>query len=100
MCAIKFYEDLYYTNEYYAQVGGVALAELNKLESEMLCMLEYNLHVAPEMYQQYVQQMTEHYCQVAAYRKIQQLEAELKVPCIAQASFGSVNTVPSNNELA
>ena len=32
MLAIKYNEDDYYSNEYYAKVGGIALKELNRLE--------------------------------------------------------------------
>jgi hypothetical protein len=40
----------YYTNRYYAQVGGVTLAELNRLELELLDRLGYRAHVdVPEL---------------------------------------------------
>jgi hypothetical protein len=31
--AVKFHEDEYYKNDYYAKVGGIMLEELNSLES-------------------------------------------------------------------
>lgn len=46
----KFMDDKYFTNKYYAQVGGVALEELNCLELELLRRLDYRAHVdVPEM---------------------------------------------------
>ncbi len=51
LLAIKYHEDLYYDNAFYAAVGGVALAELNYLESQMLALLRFELFVAPAMYE-------------------------------------------------
>ena len=36
VCAAKFWDDEFYTNNYYARVGGVPLGELNKLELDFL----------------------------------------------------------------
>ena len=41
--AIKYNEDDYYSNKYYAKVGGIALNELNELEYNLLILLEFNL---------------------------------------------------------
>lgn len=43
--AIKYLEDKYYSNNFYAKVGGIDIKELNKLELTMFCNLEYNLDV-------------------------------------------------------
>ncbi len=32
MVAIKYHDDDYYKNEYYAKVGGITLSEINKYE--------------------------------------------------------------------
>ena len=32
LLAIKYNEDDYYSNKYYARVGGISLCELNELE--------------------------------------------------------------------
>lgn len=45
MVAIKYYDDEYYKNEYYAKVGGLSLKEINKLEMEFLDMLNYELFI-------------------------------------------------------
>ncbi|GAB4817874.1 hypothetical protein N2152v2_004920 [Parachlorella kessleri] len=50
MLACKFMDDRYFTNNYYAQVGGVSLQELNSLELELLGRLGYRAHVdVPEL---------------------------------------------------
>lgn len=50
LIGIKYHEDEYYKNEYYAKVGGISLKEINKLESEYLSLIGYNLYVNPELY--------------------------------------------------
>jgi len=34
--AVKYNEDIYYANSYYAKIGGISLSELNLLEKEFL----------------------------------------------------------------
>ena len=49
----KFYDDLYYSNAYYAKVGGVKINELNSLEAVFLQMIDFRLHVTPEEFEHY-----------------------------------------------
>ncbi|KAH3743936.1 Pho cyclin 6/7 [Pelomyxa schiedti] len=51
--SMKFYSDKYYKNSYNARVGGVDLEELNFLERSMLFMMDFNLVITPEDFQQY-----------------------------------------------
>jgi len=51
--AAKFQDDIHYCNAYYAKVGGLALQEVNSLESHFLKMLSWKLYVGPEEYQFY-----------------------------------------------
>ncbi len=57
--AIKYHDDLYYNNQYYALVGGIPLGELNDLELEMLKLLRYRLYVNPIHYEQYKTKLNE-----------------------------------------
>lgn len=43
--AVKFHEDEYYTNDFYARVGGVTNQEFNTLEIEMLLALDFRLSI-------------------------------------------------------
>mmetsp|Transcript_3235 Transcript_3235/g.9877 ORF Transcript_3235/g.9877 Transcript_3235/m.9877 type:complete len:221 (+) Transcript_3235:135-797(+) len=45
LLAIKSSEDVHVNNSHFAQVGGLPLAELNKLELDMLSRLNFNLRV-------------------------------------------------------
>jgi hypothetical protein len=39
--AIKYHDDEYYKNDFYAKVGGIPKLELNKLEQEFLELIKY-----------------------------------------------------------
>jgi len=49
----KFLDDRYYSNAFYAKVGGLTLTELNGLEKRFLLMLDWRLHVRAEEYTLY-----------------------------------------------
>lgn len=53
MLAVKFFDDVYYSNAYYAKVGGVKTREVNILEGQFLQLIEWRLHVTPEEFDQY-----------------------------------------------
>ena len=43
--AIKYCDDSYYKNSFYAQVGGISVDELNILERELYSLLDFKLYV-------------------------------------------------------
>lgn len=51
MLAAKFSDDVYYSNKFYAQVGGVNVAEINMLEAQFLSMLNFQLYVSAIEYE-------------------------------------------------
>lgn len=53
MIAAKFHDDVYYSNTYYAKVGGLALKEVNSLEAHLVKMLSWRMLVEPVEYQLY-----------------------------------------------
>ncbi len=48
--AIKFISDIYYSNSYYAKVGGVNLEEVNNLELSFLEYIDYKLLIETECF--------------------------------------------------
>ena len=59
LLAIKYNEDDFYSNTYYAKVGGINLQEINNLESEFLSLINFNLWIDFEIftkYQNYLEQ--------------------------------------------
>jgi len=55
LLAIKYNEDVYFTNEHYAKVGGISLEELNYLEYFSFQLLEFNLYISDDIYQKYLE---------------------------------------------
>ena len=53
LISIKFNEDIIYDNLLYSKIGGVPVAELNKLEHEFLKMIGFSLFVSEEVYKKY-----------------------------------------------
>ncbi|GBG88060.1 hypothetical protein CBR_g46429 [Chara braunii] len=53
MVAAKFLDDVYFNNGYYAKVGGVTTAEMNRLELEFLFRLDFRLHVTTGVFEHY-----------------------------------------------
>lgn len=57
MLAAKFFDDVYYNNEYYAKVGGISNKEINQLEIEFLNYINFNLYVDPVLFFRYRQRL-------------------------------------------
>ena len=53
LVSIKYNEDDYFSNEFYAKVGGIRMTEMNKLEYEFLSLIEFNLFVNEEVFNKY-----------------------------------------------
>ena len=53
LLAIKYNEDIYFTNEQYAKIGGVSLEELNRLESNSIVLLNFKLYISEDLFQKY-----------------------------------------------
>ena len=62
MLAIKYNEDDYYSNKYYAKVGGINLDELNSLEYNFLILLDFDVFIDEDTYEKYKEQMNDFYC--------------------------------------
>ena len=51
--AIKCNEDEYYSNSFYAKVGGITLKEFKILEYKYLCSLDFRLYIKEEVFLKY-----------------------------------------------
>ena len=51
--AIKYNEDLYYDNKYYAKIAGITPKELQKMESEFLRMIKFELYINKKIFDKY-----------------------------------------------
>ena len=54
LLAIKYNEDVYFTNEHYAKVGGVSIEELNNLEYFSIQLLNFDLFISEDIYKKYL----------------------------------------------
>jgi hypothetical protein len=60
LLAAKARDDTYYSNAYYAAIGGISNAEINKLEGTFLVLVDFNLFVSPEAFDQYRTYLMQH----------------------------------------
>jgi hypothetical protein len=53
----KFNEDFFFTNTFYAKVGGITASELNILEQNFFKMIDYDLRVNPDELEIYLKEI-------------------------------------------
>ena len=53
MTSIKYNDDNYFDTQKYSEIAGILVRELNKLEEKMFVLLDYNLYVESDFYEQY-----------------------------------------------
>ncbi|KAJ9467230.1 Cyclin-U4-1 [Diplonema papillatum] len=51
--AAKLRDDTYYSNKYYASIGGVSLSDMNRMEQAFLRLTKWELHVVKEEFDNY-----------------------------------------------
>jgi hypothetical protein len=54
MLAVKYNDDVFYSNSYYAKVAGMTVKEINYLEATFLRMIKWELRVSPEEFDKYI----------------------------------------------
>jgi hypothetical protein len=69
MVAAKFFEDEYYSNRHWAEIGGLTVQELNSLELEFLFRMTFNLNVKRDQYEAFVNQIRDGAKQLAEARR-------------------------------
>ena len=53
LLAIKINEDEFYTNSYYSKVAGISLYELNRIEFDLIKLIDFNFFVGQEIFEKY-----------------------------------------------
>ena len=56
--AIKYNEEYFESNEFYGKVGGLKIKSINKLEIKVLKIMNYNLYVKQDLYENYLSQFS------------------------------------------
>eukprot|EP00792_Barthelona_sp_PAP020_P004909 TRINITY_DN2405_c0_g2_i1.p1 TRINITY_DN2405_c0_g2~~TRINITY_DN2405_c0_g2_i1.p1 ORF type:complete len:181 (+),score=49.06 TRINITY_DN2405_c0_g2_i1:70-612(+) len=59
--AAKYFDDKFFTNNYYSRVGGIKITELNKLEIELLFLLKFSLQISTEEFENFCNSIEESY---------------------------------------
>ena len=49
----KMYNDIYYTNQYIASIGGVTLHNINELERFYMSVIDWNVYISREEFDFY-----------------------------------------------
>lgn len=57
LVASKILDDVHYNNAFYARVGGVSITELNRLEIELLFLLDFKVTVSSRVFESYCQHL-------------------------------------------
>eukprot|EP01029_Cantina_marsupialis_P029211 TRINITY_DN779950_c0_g1_i1.p1 TRINITY_DN779950_c0_g1~~TRINITY_DN779950_c0_g1_i1.p1 ORF type:complete len:177 (-),score=17.19 TRINITY_DN779950_c0_g1_i1:111-641(-) len=75
MLAAKFFDDEYFVQSHYAEIGGISRDDINDLEVDFLFKINFSLHVTPAEFSRYLGELMKHYetahkCDCAALRKI------------------------------
>ena len=63
LISIKYNEDNYYDNKYYAEIAGVKIKELKILEYNFISLLHFNLFIQDDIYEKYKQYLLEFECE-------------------------------------
>ncbi|KNE70271.1 hypothetical protein AMAG_14420 [Allomyces macrogynus ATCC 38327] len=79
MVATKYWSDVFYTNAHYAQVGGLHVVQLNRLELQILMLLDYDLKLEPADFVRYADRLHVHSFAAAATRDTTQAAAAAMV---------------------
>lgn len=70
MVAAKMLDDMHHNNAFYARVGGVSNSELNKLELELLFLLDFGLLVSSRVFESYCLHLEKEMMLDSAFHKI------------------------------
>lgn len=89
LVAAKFFDDAYYNNAYYAKVGGVLVSELNSLEVEFLFRINFALHVGPELYRKYQEELLSHAVTANSFEEVAAIQAATANLANASRAFSS-----------
>ena len=57
--AIKYNEDEIYPSDFYAKIGGISKNEMNNLEYEFVCMIDFKLFISEDLFYKYYDLLAE-----------------------------------------
>ena len=57
--AIKYNEDEIYSSDFYSKLGGISKIELNNLEYEFVCLIDFKLFISEDLFYKYYELLVE-----------------------------------------
>jgi len=60
LVAAKFFDDQHMKNDFFGKVGGISCNEINLLEADFLCMINFNLYVETSVFEDYSKRLLCH----------------------------------------
>jgi hypothetical protein len=57
--AIKYNEDEIYPSDFYSKIGGISKNEMNNLEYEFVCMIDFKLFISEDLFYKYYDLLAE-----------------------------------------
>ncbi|XP_008230100.1 PREDICTED: cyclin-U1-1 [Prunus mume] len=92
MIASKMLDDVHYNNAFYARVGGVSNAELNRLEVELLFLLDFGVMVSSRVFESYCFHLEKEMMLNGAFQRIER--PLLVLSDVAEIRENSQNSLP------
>ncbi|PON68779.1 Cyclin [Parasponia andersonii] len=86
MVASKMLDDVHYNNAFYARVGGVSNAELNRLEIELLFLLDFGVVVSSRVFEIYCLHLEKEMLMNGSCQKIEKVLALSAVDDVTEIS--------------
>eukprot|EP01080_Neovahlkampfia_damariscottae_P012211 gene12211-5798_t len=57
MVATKFFDDYFQSNQYFSKIGGIELKEMNRLEVELMKLIQYEFFISKDLFDCYLEEI-------------------------------------------
>lgn len=89
MVVIKFFEDEFFKNSFYAKLGGIPSWEINYLEIELLQLLNFNLFVDHTLFDKYYSELSVNIRQLCVPRALSPMHDANAIALNAHAAYAN-----------
>ena len=94
MVAVKFFEDEFFKNSFYAKLGGIPGWEINCLEIELLRLLNFNLFIDSSLYHKYFTELSVNLQMIVPPTQSLHLQIGSAVPTVIHNPYSVVAVMP------
>ena len=57
MVATKFFDDYFQSNSYFSKIGGIELKEMNRLEVDLMKLIQYEFFISKDLFDCYLEEI-------------------------------------------